>query len=289
MPRKFWQFRNATEPGEGDLLIYGPIGSDDGLSWLFDELSPKQFREELDALGDISHLRVFINSPGGDVFAGQAIHSILKRHPANVTVYIDGLAASAAVLPVMAGDKVIMPRNAMMMVHNPWTIAVGDSSEFRKVADTLDRVREAIISAYEDKTGMDRDELLAMLEAETWMSAEEAVENGFADEIEEARPIAASALGHGKFMVNGVVVDLSRYDKLPKLPWGLTPESKAPTKRDVEKALRDAGLSARDAKAFTSAGWKAFAGTRDEGPGDSEEAQKVTIEYERLRALINAA
>ena len=107
MSRKFWTFRNAAEPGTGDLLIYGPIGSDDGLAWLFDELTPKEFRADLEALGDISELRVFINSPGGDVFAGQAIHSILQRHPAKITVYIDGLAASAAVLPVMAGDRVV--------------------------------------------------------------------------------------------------------------------------------------------------------------------------------------
>ena len=126
MGRKFWEFRNATEPGVGDLLIYGIIGG------FFGDVTPSQFREDLDSLGNISNLRVFINSPGGDVFAGQAIHSILQRHSASITIYVDGLAASIAAVIAMAGDHVIMPRNAMMMIHNPFTFAMGDSEDLRE-------------------------------------------------------------------------------------------------------------------------------------------------------------
>ncbi len=215
MGRKFWEFRNATEPGVGDLLIYGNIGSDDGMGWMFDDVTPKQFRQDLDALGAISELRVFINSPGGDVFAGQAIHSILKRHEAKITVFVDGLAASIAAVVAMAGDRVIMPRNAMMMIHNPWTLAIGDSEEFRKLADTLDSIRETIVAAFEGKTGMDREELLPLLDAETWLTAEDAVRMGFADEIEESKQIAASMRGKGKMIINGVDVDLERFNSFP--------------------------------------------------------------------------
>ena len=216
MGRKFWKFRAATDqPDTGELLIYGPIAADDGMGWLFDDITPKQFRDDLDALGDISELRLFINSPGGDVFAGQAIHSMLRRHPANVTVFVDGLAASIASIVVMAGDKVIMPRNAMMMVHNPWTFGMGDAEEFRKIADTLDQIRESIFAAYRDKTGMSRDELLPLLDAETWMTAEDAVGMGFADEIEEAKQIAASMRSPSELVVNGMKVDLSRFRNRP--------------------------------------------------------------------------
>ena len=218
MGRKFWKFRSATDqPDTGELLIYGPIAGDDGMGWLFDDLTPKQFKADLDALGDIGELRLFINSGGGDVFAGQAIHSMLRRHPANVTVYVDGLAASIAAVVAMAGDKVIMPRNAMLMVHNPFTFGMGDAEEFRKLAATLDQIRESIFAAYRDKTGMSRDELLPLLDAETWMTAEDAVGMGFADEIEEAKHIEASLSSPNRLVVNGMTVDLSRFRNRPRL------------------------------------------------------------------------
>src|SRR5690606_28973282 len=120
---------------------------------------PKQFREDLDRLGDIKELLVYINSPGGDVFAGQAIYSMLKRHPAKVTVYVDGLAASAASIVAMAGDRVIMPRNAMMMIHRPWTIVAGNAETLRRVADDLEKVGESLLAVYETKTGMERERI----------------------------------------------------------------------------------------------------------------------------------
>jgi ATP-dependent Clp protease protease subunit len=211
---KFWAFRNlANEPSAGELTIYGEISD---YSWWGDEVTPKQFRDELKELGDIDVLKVFINSPGGDVFAGQTIHSILKRHKARVEVYVDGIAASAASVIAMAGDVVRMPRNAMLMVHNAWTFGMGNAAEFRKLADDLDKISETIVAAYRDKTDLPDEDIKALLDAETWMTAEEAVEKGFADEIEESKQVAASI--KGKILnINGQAVNLEQYRNPPKL------------------------------------------------------------------------
>lgn len=213
--RKFWQVRAAADdPQVGELLLYGEISD---VTWWGDEVTPKQFADDLKKLGDVKEIRVYINSPGGDVFAGQAIYSMLNRHPARVTVYVDGLAASAASLVAMAGDRIVMPKNAMMMVHNPWTFVAGNADTLRQVADDLDKVREAMIPVYEARTGLERARVIELLDAETWMTAEEAVELGFADEIEEAKAVAASVAGPGRLVINGVTVDLSQYKRPPKL------------------------------------------------------------------------
>jgi len=212
------------------------------MSWLLDEVTPRHFWQDLEALGEISELKVFLNSDGGDVFAGQAIHSMLRRHPAQVNVVVDGLAASIASLVAVAGDRVTMPRNAMMMVHNPWTMGIGDAIEFRHLANTLDVVRESMIAAYQSKTKMERGALMQLLNAETWMTAVQAVELGFADEVEEAKSVMASALGPDELLVNGMVVNLRGYRNRPtdwvgggkradvepavsRQPWGGPPEA----------------------------------------------------------------
>ena len=185
--KKFWNFK-ALDNKTGELTLCGEISNE---TWWGDEVTPKQFKEDLDALGDIDTLNVFINSPGGDVFAGQAIHSMLKRHKATVNVCVDGLAASIASLIAMAGDKVIMPKNAMMMIHSPWTIAVGNAQEFRKIADDMDKIRDSMVVTYESRSALTKDEILEMLDAETWLSADDCLEYGFADEIEETKQVAA--------------------------------------------------------------------------------------------------
>jgi len=285
--RKFWEIRAAAaedgEPATGELLLYGPIGADDGLGWLFDDVTPKQFHEDLTALGEITELRVMINSPGGDVFAGQAIHSMLVRHPANVTVYVDGLAASIASIVAMAGDTVVMPRNAMMMVHNPWTVAVGDAREFRKLAETLDSIRDAMIAAYEAKTGMHRGELLPLLNAETWMTADQAVQMGFADEVEETKAVAASLVRPGVLAINGREIDLGRYKNAPQFPEAPRDAGRGkPTKRDVEDALRDAGFSRRDIRTALAEGWREP--VRD-APGTDRAAARERLRFETDRLL----
>lgn len=185
--KKFWNFK-ALDDKTGELSLYGEISD---VTWWGDEVTPKQFKEDLDALGDIDTLNVYINSPGGDVFAGQTIYSMLKRHKAYKNVYIDGAAASIASLVAMAGDKIIMPANAMMMIHSPWTIALGNAQNFRKLADDLDKIRDSMVVAYESRSALTAEEVVEFMDAETWLSAKDCLEYGFADEIEEAKQVAA--------------------------------------------------------------------------------------------------
>lgn len=200
MKSKFWSFKNAkNDPKVGELMIYGEISES---SWWGDEVTPKQFKKDLEALGEIDELKVYINSYGGDVFAGQAIYSMLNRLSYKVDVFIDGIAASAASIIAMAGDTIRMPKNAMLMIHNPWMFAAGYASDLRKAADELDKIRESIIPVYQGQTGLDSEEIASMMDAETWMTAEEAFEKGFIHEIEEAKEIAASLKPGCKWIKN---------------------------------------------------------------------------------------
>lgn len=254
--RKFWQIRAAAEEGAGELLLYGEISDS---TWWGDEVTPKQFREDLQALGDIKELRIYINSPGGDVFAGSAIYSILSRHSARKVVYVDGLAASAASFVAMAGNRIVMPRNAMMMIHNPWMLAIGDANTFRKLADDLDKIREAMLTAYQARTGLERERIIELLDAETWMTAEEAVELGFADEVEEAKQVAACVRGP-KLVINGVEVNMSQYRNPPKvLVAGPVPQVKngvVPDDVSREKAPEDTPWEAPALSDFTDEPWE---------------------------------
>lgn len=190
MKKRFWEFKNAAND-TGELYIYGDIVS---YQWDDSDTTAQSFKDDLKSLGDIKTLNVYINSPGGSVFQGQAIHTILKRHKAHVNVHVDGVAASIASVIAMAGDMVYMPRNAMMMIHNPWTIALGNAQELRKQADDLDKIRESLIEAYLNKTGdkLGRELLVRMMDEETWLTAQECYDYGLCDELEEEREIAAS-------------------------------------------------------------------------------------------------
>lgn len=217
--KKFWQFRNAAnDPSIGELYLYGEISD---ATWWGDEVTPKQFIEDLKSLGDIKTLNVYINSYGGDVFAAHAIHSQLKRHKAKVNVYIDGVAASAASIIAMAGDTIYMPANAMMMVHHPLSGMLGYfyARELRQIADELDKIAESIIAAYMEKTTLDREAILEVMNGDdgegTWMTAQEAVDLGFADEIEERKNVAASLIGN-ILNVNGMELDISKFKNFPR-------------------------------------------------------------------------
>lgn len=188
---KFWEVKNATEENTGEIYIYGDIVS---YKWYEEDTTAKSFKEDLDALGDVDVLNVYINSPGGSVFQGQAIVSILKRLNSNIKVHIDGVAASIASVIAMAGHTIHMPSNAMMMIHNPWTWTYGNANELRKQADDLDKIRESMISMYLDKAGdkLDRDTLIDLLDKETWLTAQECYDYGLCDVVEEEKEIAAS-------------------------------------------------------------------------------------------------
>ena len=180
---KSWFSIKAKAAGAAEIKIYDEIGM-----W---GITARQFSDELSALGQVKQISLFIHSPGGDVFDGIAIYNLLKKHPANITVHIDGLAASMASVIAMAGDKVVMPENAMLMIHKPWGISGGNANEMRDYADLLDKVEAVLIPAYATKTGKSTDELAQMLEGETWLNGRECVEQGFADELEPAVNVMA--------------------------------------------------------------------------------------------------
>lgn len=213
-----WKMKLGALAKSAEILIYGDISTYESF-WDDSAITPQKFNDELKALGDdVDEITVRINSNGGSVFAGVAIHSMLKRHKAKITVYIDGIAASIASVIAMAGDEIIMPNGSMLMIHNPWTFGFGNAKDFRKLADDLDEIGGSMMDIYVARTGIDREELAQLLEDETWMSATTAVEKGFATRLEEdSQPIAAS-LRDGKAVINGVEMDLSKFKNAPKLP-----------------------------------------------------------------------
>ena len=179
-PMKFWNWKTVKNDTSETrtLFLNGAIAEE---SWYDDDVTPKLFRDELMAgKGDIV---VWINSPGGDCVAASQIYNMLMDYKGNVTVKIDGIAASAASVIAMAGTKVCMSPTALLMIHNPFTVAIGDSDEMKKAIAMLDEVKESIINAYELKTGLSRAKISHMMDAETWISANKALELGFADEV----------------------------------------------------------------------------------------------------------
>ena len=199
--KKFWNWKNRTVTNqetqeqirERTLFLNGTIAEE---SWFDDDVTPQLFKDELmSGNGDIT---VWINSPGGDCVAAAQIYNMLMDYKGNVTVKIDGIAASAASVIAMAGNRVLMSPVSMLMIHNPATVAVGDSDEMRKAIEMLGSVKDSIINAYEIKTGLSRAKLSHLMDTETWMDAHAAIEMGFADEImqrasnEEAPQVAVS-------------------------------------------------------------------------------------------------
>ena len=175
--KRFWNWiRN--EAGGRVLRLEGPIDEE---SFWGDEVTPKAFREELEA--DSGDITVWINSPGGNVFAAAEIYTMLRDYQGTVTVKIDAIAATAASVIAMAGNKVLMSPVAMLMIHDPSTIAMGNARDMEKAISTLNEVKESIINAYAFKTGLTHSRIAKLMENETWMNAKKAVELGFADEI----------------------------------------------------------------------------------------------------------
>ena len=178
MKRKFWNWVRDSDTGERTLVLNGTIAEE---SWFGDEVTPGIFRDEL-MKGD-GNITVWINSPGGDVFAAAQIYNMLMDYKGKVTVRIDGIAASAATMIAMAGTTVEMSPVGMMMVHNPSTAVIGNTREMQAAIQMLDEVKENIINAYELKTSLPRQQLSDLMDAESWMNAKKAVELGFADRI----------------------------------------------------------------------------------------------------------
>jgi len=207
--KRFWDWVQ-NEDETRTLYLNGAIAEE---SWFDDDVTPALFRSELNSgAGDIV---VWINSPGGDCIAAAQIYNMLMDYKGSVTVKIDGIAASAASVVAMAGTTVFMSPASLMMVHNPLTIAIGDSEEMRKAISMLDEVKESIINAYEIKTGMSRAKLAHLMDAETWLNANKAIEYGFADGIMFKEDMPQSAgLPQNDFIFSRRAVTNSLMNKL---------------------------------------------------------------------------
>ena len=176
--KKFWNWTRNDETAQRELWLEGVIAEE---SWFKDDVTPAIFKEEL--LSGSGPIILHINSPGGDCVAASQIYTMLMDYPHDVMVQIDGMAASAASVIAMAGTRVTMSPTSMMMIHNPFTAAIGDSDEMRKAIQLLDEVKESIINAYQIKTGQSRVKLSHLMDDETWMNAWRAKELGFCDEV----------------------------------------------------------------------------------------------------------
>jgi len=220
--KKFWNWTKDEESGVRTLYLDGTIAEE---SWFDDDVTPKAFKEELTS-GE-GNIVIWINSPGGDCVAASQIYAMLMDYKGDVTVKIDGIAASAASVIAMAGTKVLMAPTALMMIHNPLTVAIGDSEEMQKAIAMLSEVKKSIINAYEIKTGQSRAKLSHLMDAETWMNANKAIEYGFADGIlEDAKKPSEAVVS---FAFSRKAVTNSLLNKLNSKP---APASKPEVKPD---------------------------------------------------------
>ncbi|PCJ12482.1 MAG: peptidase S14 [Gammaproteobacteria bacterium] len=246
--KKYYKIE-AKGKGRGEIWLYGYIGDSE-----YDDVSAKAFKQELQALGDVSDIDLYICSDGGSVFAGNAIYSILTRHPAKVTGYIEGIAASMGSVVAMACDELLMAENSLMMIHNPWGMAVGDSGEIRKYADMLDKAKETLMLAYEKRTGISSEELTELLNQETWFTASEALEKGFITGVIEPVEMAACIkdLDLSKFKNTPQSLNQPHKNGAPKKVYKMKPENGAPATKPKAKGT-EIDLEAVKAKARTEA------------------------------------
>jgi ATP-dependent Clp endopeptidase proteolytic subunit ClpP len=270
---KHWfRIENSAQQDEAVVRIYDAIGM-----WA---VTADDFVREIGQI-DAKTIQLHINSPGGDVFDGLAIHNALKMHPARVVVHVDGLAASIASIIALAGDEVHMAKGSFFMIHNPFTIVAGDSRDMRKTADVLDKIGTTLASIYADATGQSIEEMQALMDDESWFNAADAKEIGFATHTTEQEGAKAR-------------FDLSLYNKVPETlavqaDEPVTPEPK--TIRDAEKALRDAGFSRTAARAIATGGFKDGAeDPRDEAdaPEEQDNAAALAVVAELEAAIIRA-
>lgn len=256
-PRRDWySIRNAATPSETDVYIY------DEISWW--GVSADQFAKDLRAI-TTDKINLHLNSPGGSAWDGIAIYNSLRQHKATIDVHVDGIAASAASVIAMAGDSVIMHRGTTMMVHEAWGMTVGNAADHRKTADMLDTLGDEIASIYAAKAGGSVRSWRDVMEAETWYRGQEAVDAGLADETDDSLAAAAE---------NRFDLTIFRHPPADLLGQAKPPGAEPATKRKIEEALRDAGLSSSQAKAMIANGW----------PLDSRDAEDARL-LDTLRTL----
>lgn len=207
----------AKSANEAEIFLYDQIADFDVSEWGF--ISAKGLINQIKALGKVENITLRINSVGGDVWQAQSMYSYLRSHAAKITVRVDGIAASAASLVAMAGDKIIMPSNSLMMIHNPSGGVYGEAEDLRDTAEILDKIRDTLANVYVSRTGLEREKIISMMDSETWMTADEAHDLKFCDEVEEAVEVAVMAVKGGMIFRNGfgfARIDENLRAKLPE-------------------------------------------------------------------------
>ena len=270
---KWYEIKNKGDKAE--IWIYEMIGED---FWTGGGMTAKNFQKELSEI-KASQIDLHINSPGGDVFDGIAIYNLIKQHPAKVTSYIDGLAASIASVIALAGDQIYMAENALFMIHNPYGMQFGEAADMRKMADLLDTVRGSIVKAYVSKTEKPETEIHPLMDDETWMTASEAVEFGFVDEVTEKMDLAACA----KF------VPVMAKAGFKHIPNKISASAAAPTAKDAEKGLRDVGFSRKQARVIVAEGFKAGQRDVDPPPAQRDVVPTAPPKKDRIADLLTRA
>ena len=276
MPSKFWQVKNEVN-GNSEILLYGPIAGE--RSWWGDEVTPRSFAEDLENLGG-KDVTVRINSGGGDVFAAHAIHNQLVAYKGRVTVVIDGLAASAATIIAVAGDRIIMPSNALLMIHNP-AIGLSDyygAEELLKAAEALNTIKGSIVAAYRKRCKASAEELAAMMDAETWMGAAECLEKGFVDEIQGS---VSPVLNGSSLVVNSVNFNIKNFKNQDALKACIQNQTEVKSMNNkLEAFLNGLGLKLVDENQPTAS----VQNVAPQQPAvDAEQIAKNAVEAERQR------
>ena len=278
MGKKFWMINNYASAG-AEIKLYGPITS--GHSWFDggDTVTANDFAADLESLAG-KDVTVRINSPGGDVFAAHAIHNQLLAYKGNITVVIDGLCASAATIVAVAGKKIIMPANALFMIHNP-SIGLDDyygAEDLNKVLNALKGVKDSIIAAYRKRCNISEVEISKLMDAETWMGAEECLSKGFIDEIDgEVKTIRNG----NTLIINGLTVDVSKFKNLAGLKNNVKEADKMPDKMNT---LIDKAISFIDS--FNKNSTNAVpAAAAPQAPAEDSVAAAVTAERQRIADL----
>lgn len=264
---KQW-FKIENKADKAEIWIYEAIGED---FWTGEGRTAKTFQKELAAI-TASQIDLHINSPGGEVFEGITIYNLLKQHQARVTTYIDGLAASIASVIALAGERIVMAENGLFMVHRASGLTMGTASDMRQMADLLEKIDGSIMKTYTNKTGKADDEVFLMMDAETWMTAEEAKDFGFVDEIGAKMDLAACA----KFAPAMAKLGFK------KIPDTIAAGKPFPSVRDLERVLHENGFSVKQAKEIIAKGYGPD--LRDEGPDPTPRPTVIQRDVEEPRA-----
>lgn len=280
-----YRIENKAATDEATVYIYDEIG------WF--GVSAEQFIKDLnDITAKTVHIR--FNTPGGSVFDGTAVFNAIKQHKSKTVSHIDGLAASISSVIALASNEVRMAENAFMMIHEPWSIVIGDAETMREEADLLDKVGKTIAKTYTDKTGKKEDEIKALMSAETWMTAEEALEMGFVDVIEETEKDEKA---------KATLFDLSVFAKGEEMARIIEEKQgeakKEPDKRTAEKALREAGFSRNEALKIVAKGFqdvgdpqtelvdKDVGDPQNEGNSPQRDADTAKVEEAKIEQKVN--